>query len=141
MELFCCCSHFIELFTCHARSKSYIMLTCLSVRALLESIIQHDYFWKRQPSSQSQGGSCICPCSAHLIPSLSICQGEVKTEIEVEMETKTPQQLQAIINNFWAVRDDISFTEQLYRRGELAAKLKTAMESGSSVYPFDGETL
>ena len=46
-----------------------------------------------------------------------------------------------MINNFWAVRDDISFTEQLYRRGELATKLKVAMESGSTVYPLDGEIL
>ena len=42
-----------------------------------------------------------------------------------------------VATEFWPVRDDHDFTEQLYRRGELANQLKQAMENGAAEYPFD----
>jgi TATA-binding protein-associated factor Taf7 len=100
--------------------------TLVELPCIIEAMKTLDYFnyFKSQDASQ-----------------LLYVHAEPKIDNFVELEQQTPQLLQTMINNFWAVRDDISFTEQLYRRGELATKLKVAMDSGSTIYPLDGEKL
>lgn len=96
--------------------------TLVELPCIIEAMKTLDYFnyFKSQDASQ-------------LLYVHSVDEAKIDNFVQVEREN--PQLIKEKANNFWAVKHDPKFKDQLYKRGEAERNLKKAEEAGRNDYP------